>query len=740
MKKTCLTISAWSLVAALFTTGSVFLPLSTALAAAPTAPRVGLALSGGGARGLAHVGVLKVLEELRVPVHCVTGTSMGAIVAGTYASGVPLAEMEKSVIEANWDDMFRDAPPRADVASRRKVDDYKTLFAPEFGLKDGQLELPKGVISGVSIHAFFRKLTERSVKIHDFSKLPIPYSAVAGDIVTGEAVVLNKGNVALAMRASMSVPGALAPVEIDGRLLVDGGIADNLPINEARKLCADVVIAVNISTPPLNRDELTSALSVTAQLVNFLGKSTVDEQLKSLGERDILISPKLGDISAASFNRAADAIRAGEVATRELADSLKRYSLPSDQYAALRSKQLVLNQSIGEVDEIRFEGLNRTNPEVLRSLVESKPGEPLTLDTVNSDLRRIYGRGDFESVDYRIDQGPGGRAMIITPREKEWGPDYLRFGLGLASDFQGDNNFNILVQYRKTWMNRLGGEWLNEMQIGQNSYLLSQFIQPLSENGRYFVAPYAKIGQSSRNVFVNDQKIAEYEGRESQFGLDAGVTLDVLGEARLGAVWRRVNAKVDTGPPVLPEINENTAGPRAIFLIDQLNHAFFPRQGYRAAGSAYLADSSFGSDSDYKRIEGQITGVKSWGAHTVNVLLSGGSNLGTNMPAYETFTLGGPLKLSGYRINEFSGREMAFGRAMYYNRTIPLPDLLGSGVYLGTSLEAGRMNNRYDNLTGGTIFSGSIFLGAQTSAGPAYLGLGMGEAGRFSLYLLLGAP
>ncbi len=738
------TIPLWT-AATLVAVSSVlpWLPVAQAAepAAAPKAPRIGLALSGGGARGLAHVGVIKVLEELRVPVHCITGTSMGAIVGGTYAAGTPTAEMEKFVSTADWDDVFRDQPPRAEIASQRKIDDSKTLFKPEFGVTDKGLALPKGIIAGVSIESFFRQLTGRAVEEKDFSRLPIPYRAVASDIETGEAVVLDRGSLSHAMRASMSVPGALAPVEIDGKLLVDGGIANNLPIDEARKLCADVVIAVNISTPPLKRDEITSALSVTAQLINFLGKATVDQQLKNLTDRDILISPDLGDISAGSFEQAKDAIRVGEEAARKMSDSLKRYSLPPEQYAALRARQTLAQRPLGTVDEIRFEGLERTNPEVLRSLVESKPGEPLTEEKVSADLRRIYGRGDFESVDYRIEQGPAGRVMVITPREKDWGPDYLRFGLGLATDFQGENIFNILVQYRRTWLNKLGGEWLTEAQVGQNSHLVTQFIQPVEERGRYFVSPYAYIGQNTRGVFIGEDRVAEYEAREGRIGLDAGAILGTWGEARVGPVWRRVEAKVDTGPPVLPEINQNTAGPRALLYIDQLDHAWFPRDGYRAIGSAYWANKDFGSDLNYERFEGQAGVARSWGVHTWQFFASGGTDNHSDMPAYETFTLGGPLRLSGYRIQEFSGRRYGFGRIMYYNRTLPLPNLLGSGIYVGGSVEAGQMHSRFDGRPfGGTIWSGSVFLAADTFAGPAYLGFGMGEAGRYSLYMLLGAP
>ncbi len=704
-------------------------------------PRIGLALSGGGARGIAHVGVLKVLEELRVPISCVTGTSMGAIVGATFAAGTPPAEMEKMVLAANWDEIFRDRPPRDEIAVRRKIDDYKTLFAPEFGVKDGGLALPKGVIAGISIESFFRVLAEPAFGVTDFNKLPIPFHAMATDIETGQSVVLDHGNIAQAMRASMSVPGAIAPVEIDGRLLVDGGIANNLPIDEARKMCADVVIAVNISTPPLKRKEITSALSVVGQLINFLGMQTVDEQLKSLGPKDVLIAPDLGDISAATFERSADAIRVGEQATRAMADSLKRYSLPPAQYAALRATQVAERKALGTVDEIRVEGLERMNPEMVRAQVESKPGEPLSEEKIGADLRRIYGRGGIESITYHLAGDGGPRAMVIEPREQSWGPDYLRFGLGLASDFQGDNMFNVLVQYRRTWLNRLGGEWLTEGQVGQNTHLFSEFYQPLNEAGNWFVAPYGLIGRQSRAVFAGEDKVADYRVSLGQVGLDGGAVLGTWGQLRVGPVWSRVDARVDTGSPLLPSVKETTAGLRAALFVDQTDQAYFPTHGFAVGGSAYAAMESFGSASNYQRLEGIFRGAWSWGPHTLSYAVNGGTDLGSDMPAYESFTLGGPLRLSAYRVNQFAGREYAFARMMYYNRIFPLPDLLGSGVFAGASAEVGRMNDRFDGLpSAGTLWSGSLFLGANTFAGPAYLGLGFGESGNWSLYLLLGAP
>jgi NTE family protein len=714
---------------------------TVAATAAPGAPRIGLALSGGGARGLAHVGVLKVLEEMRIPISCITGTSMGAIVGGTYASGRSADEMAKIVVSARWDEIFRDSPPRKEIAVRRKFDDYKTLFKPEFGVKDGSLSLPKGVIAGVSIEAFFRELATPAFGVSDFNKLPIPFRAMATDIETGESVVLDRGSLAQAMRASMSVPGAIAPVEIDGRLLVDGGIANNLPIDEARRLCGDVIIAVNISTPPLKREELTSALSVTAQLINFLGKQTVDEQIRSLSAKDVLISPELGDISAGSFKRAQDAITIGEKATRAMADKLARYSVPPEQYAALRMRQVAEARALGTVDEIRVEGLKRANPAVAMSLVESKPGEPLSEEKLGADLRRIYGTGDFESISYRIIGGETGpRAMLIEPVEKSWGPDYLRFGLGLASDFSGDSQFNALVQYRRSWLNRLGAEWVTEVQVGQDTHFGTELYQPLNEAGKWFIAPSVFVGQQTRGLFIGEEKVADYLTSVTQGALDAGAVLGTWGQLRGGASMSRVYARVETGSPLLPSVRDTTAGLRAAIFIDQTDNAWFARAGYALVGTAYSAMESLGSDASYNRVEASGRVVQSWGPHTFNLAAKGGSSLNSDMPAYESFALGGPLNLSAYRINELAGRRYTFGRLMYYNRTLPLPDLLGSGIYIGGSAEVGRMSDRSDGLPSpGTVWSGSTFLGADTFLGPAYFGVGVG-AGRWSLYLLLGAP
>ena len=331
--------------------------------------------------------------------------------------------------------------------------------------------------------------------------------------------------------------------------------------------------------------------------------------------------------------------------------------------------------------------------------------------------------------------------MVITPREKDWGPDYLRFGLGLETDFQGDNFFNLLVQYRKTWLNRLGGEWLTEGQIGQDTHLYSEWYQPLDESGVWLSSLYGAVGQTTRGVFVGDNKVADYLIGSIRGGVDLGANFGTLGSIRVGGQWTDVHLKLDTGSPDLPTGSQVTAGGRVVMTLDALDHAFYAQNGYNLLATYYGATKDMGSALNYQRLEARGNYVTSWGSNTLNLVASGGTDFGSNMPAYETFALGGPLRLSGFRSNQFSGREYVFGRAMYYRRLVAIPEILGSGVYAGASAEVGNIRNRVDGLPSpGTLYSGSLFLGADTAAGPAYFGVGFGNSGAFSIYLLLGAP
>jgi NTE family protein len=499
--------------------------LCAVLAAAqtPAQPRIGLALSGGGARGLAHIGVLKVLEELRVPVHCVTGTSMGAVVGGTFASACRPAHAGDRV-KTDWDEGFhRPAAAAGDLdrAARRRLQD---ALRARVRRQQGRPGAAQGLLAGMSIEAYFRALTG--------SAAASPISAHCRALPChgvrhrhGDAVVLDTAAFAGDARQHVGA-GRHVAVEINGRLLVDGGIANNLPIDEARKLCADVVIAVNISTPPLKREEITSALSVSLQLVNLLGKATVEQQLKSLR------ASRRADLARAGrhFRQQLRPLegchphRRGSARARCRSRSGATASRPSSTPRCARRRPRDA-AGIGTVDEIRFGGL-RAPTRGAANLLQSKAGEPLSEEKIGADLRRIYGRGDFESVDYRIVQEPGQRVLLIEPREKSGVPTTCASAWARPPTSSGDAASTLLGPVPQDLAEPPGRpSGSPKLQIGRDNRLFTEFYQPIEERGRWFVAPYGSVSLGTRGVYQNETRVAEYELRESRAGLDAGMVL-----------------------------------------------------------------------------------------------------------------------------------------------------------------------------------------------------------------------
>ena len=723
---------------------STLLAVPPASAQAPEVkrPRICLVLSGGGARGAAHVGVLKVLDELRVPIDCVAGTSMGSIVGGAFASGITVAEMEQTLGEMSTDRLFEEKPPRRERSIRRKADDFTILFTPEIGFRDGQFLLPKGIVSGVQLETVLRALA-KAQGYRKFDELQIPFRAVATDLVTGKPVVFSQGELANVMRASMSVPGLIDPVEIDGKLLVDGGLTDNLPVNVARAMGADIVIAVNLGTPLMKREELSSIFGVTGQMINILTEQNVQASLASLKPTDILILPELGDFSAGDFDHLLKTIPIGEAAARKVADRLSKLSLPPAEYAALRQRQLAVAPSdLRPVDEIRFPGLTRVNPAVLEAEMETRPGQPIDQRTLDRDMQRIYGTDDFEHVNYRIIEETGKRVLSVSAIEKSWGPNYLRFGLGLSSDFKGDAYYNLLASYRKTWLNSLGAEWRTDLQVGRTSRALTEFYQPLDIRQYFFVAPYAEVERRELPIFNNDQRLAIFDLRYERVGLDFGSQFTRYGELRLGVLYGDVRASVDTGPSALePDPNKVNQGAfRGRLFFDQLDNANFPRSGYGGRLEVFNSTTGLGATQNYTKwsLDGQA--AHSFGDHTFNLGLRFGGKIGGDpIPGYDQFNWGGFLQQSGYRTGALLGESIQFGRLVYFNRLARFT--LIPGIYAGVSLEAGRVGTPFipGNQTG-TLLSAAAFFGLDSPIGPVYLGYGRTESGFSSFYFYLGRP
>jgi NTE family protein len=707
-----------------------------------TRPRVCLVLSGGGARGAAHVGVLRVLEELRVPVDCITGTSMGSIVGGAYASGTPLDQMEKTVDSMSTRLLFTELPPREERAVRLKRDDATILSPLEIGVKDGKVLLPKGFVSGVQLESVLRGLS----KVRGFERfddLPIPFRAVATDLVTGKPVVLSQGELASAMRASMSVPGAIEPVHLASSLLVDGGLTDNLPIDVAHAMGADVVIAVNLGTPLMKPDQLTSVLGVTGQMVNILTEQNVQASLAMLKPTDILVLPELGDFSAADFDHLPSTIPIGEAAARKVADRLAAYSVPQAEYDAWQAhRQGGTVPELGTVDEIRFTPQPNVNTDISRAVMQTKPGTPIDPAELDRDMRRIYGTGDFEHVSYQILEEPGKRILNVDAVEKAWGPNYLRLGLGLSSDFRGDAYFNLLGSYRMRWLNELGAEWRSDLQIGRTNRAYTEFYQPIEPSQTFFVVPSLELQRRPVDVYRGTQRVARFDLADWAASLEAGAQFTRYGELRLGLTRTDVQTTLDTGSSVLVLTNshENYTLLTLRGLADQMDNVNFPRDGYAGSFEVVSARDFLGNDAEWSR--GQITGqaFESWGRNTVSVGYKFGGRLGNEaMPPLGYFSWGGLLQQSGYPTGALLGDNVRFGRLMYL-RQLKSWSIL-DGVYGGVSLEVGRVGKPLiEGNEQGTLKSMALFVGVDTPLGPLYFGYGRTATGIASGYLYLGRP
>ncbi len=707
-----------------------------------TRPKVCLVLSGGGARGAAHVGVIKVLEEYRVPIDCIAGTSMGSLVGAAYASGMSVGEMETILEGISTELLFKEKPPRRELSHRRKQDDYNIFFGPELGLRDGSVQFGKGVVTGVQLETVLRQLSKVKGH-HDFDALPIQFRAVATDLVTGKAVVFHDGELAKVMRASMSVPGAVAPAEFDGMILVDGMLTGNLPVEVAQAMGADIIIAVNVGTPLLKREELTGAFGVAGQMLSILTEQNVQTSLAQLKPTDLLISPELGDFSTGDFDNLPQIAPLGETAARKISEQLAALSLPPDQYAALRDRQTVtVVPDLRPVDEIRFVSLNRVNPRAAEIVMETRVGQPIEQSTLDRDMRSLYGTGDFEHVNYRFLEEPGKRVLAVDAIEKSWGPDYLRFGLGLSSDFSGDAYFNLLASYRKTWMNRLGGEWRTDLQVGRTSSLKTEFYQPIDSRGYFFVAPHAGLERRSTTLYEGDNRIARYQQTSTVAGFDVGSHLTRYGELRVGLLGGVTRPELDTGPKSLsPGDSRVSLGAyRVRLILDQIDSAHFPRSGWRSSANVYGARSGLGADASYTKWDVDGTGAYSFGNHTFNLSFKVGGKAGSGeLPRYDLFQWGGFLQQSGYGTGQLLGENLKFGRLMYYHRI--LRGTMLEGAYGGISFEVGKVGKPLvTSNPDGILRSAAVFIAADSPIGPTYLGYGRAQDGNSSFYFYLGRP
>ena len=697
-------------------------------------------LGGGGARGAAHIGVLKVLEAEHIPVDYVVGTSMGAIIGGLYAEGMSPEEIEARIQAINWREIFNDKPPRQILAFRRKEDDLHDLVQLDIGFKDRHLIFPRGLLAGQNLSLLLRRLTLPAIHIHDFNRLNIPFRAVAADIETGRPVVLAAGDLSTAMRASMAVPGVFAPVPWGGRLLVDGGIARNLPIDVARALGADAVIVVDVGTPLLTREQLRSVFDISLQVTRVLTHQNAVEQIATLKSGDVYVHPELGGIGTVDFDHYAQAINAGEAAARAELPKLRRYAVSPQSYGETRAGHHFFSSDTLRVDSIRIDNLSAVSTPAIQGRLSVAPGDKVPLQQVQDDMIRLYGMGGFERVDFSVAPDDGKNALVITTTGNALGPNRIRAGINLENNFDGDSNVNFLLDVTRTQIDRRGAEWKNQIQFGDTQRLLSEFYQPVDYTGFFFLAPRIEAQRHTLNIFSGSDRIAQYSVRRYRFGMDVGAQIGPnWGEARVGIVEDKVRAEPRIGAPDLPVYDVNLGAYTGSVVFDQLDSASFPRHGEFAQARISLARAALGADLTYDKLSLGMTKVVSYGGHTFSGSLSFESSLQSTMPEFDRFALGGFLQLSGYQHKQLTGQHAALGEVLYYKKIGTLARGLGTATYIGGSVERGNVwQNGSDISLADMIWAGSVFFGADTMLGPLYLAYGHAQGNTASIYLVLG--
>jgi NTE family protein len=701
-------------------------------------PRVGLALAGGGARGGAHIGVLKVLEELHVPIDCIAGTSMGALVGGGYASGMSATAIENFVKGIDWKAAVGGvgSRPLEPIEQKRFNDASGSL---EVGLKKGRIIPQGGLIASSRIEDVLRAYVAQARTVTDFDRLPIPYRAVATDMLSGSMAVLDHGDIATAMRASMAIPGVFPPVVTEQYVLSDGYVVRNLPIDVVRDTCADVVIAVNLVKPTVTRSQLVSGASLILRSSDITMAENERLQLQTLTARDVRIDVDTGEIGSADFEHTAETIPMGEKAARSAAERLAALSVPASEYLAWRQRVTVSQKIEIRIAEVRFEGLKYVNPEYLRNVTGVRAGDTVDIAAISRDAARLAALDDLQGVEYQLSGDPDHPVLIWRPTEKQMGPTYLRSGGGLYAAGGGVLLFEIDGQYVRRWLNPYGGQWRNELEIGTTSLLRTSLYQPLNVGQTFFVEPILGVGRSLEYVYNDYERVAQYFFSDVGGRLDLGANLGNVAQVRTAYWLDRRETSIDTGVSLLPTGISTDAGLAANAFYDTRDSAAFASSGTAVALQYFWSDAGLGATRDWQRLEAAARESFLIDKTSLWLTVAGGSNLGTTLPADRAFSLGGPQSFPGYAPGEVRARGYGTVSANFLWRVADILPIINQTLYGGLGLQGSRVYDRVDPVADGTLYGVSAYIGGRTPIGTLTLGAAK-ATGDWAGWLTIGTP
>ncbi len=702
--------------------------------------KIGLVLSGGGARGFAHIGVLKVLEENHIPVDYISGASMGALVGALYATGKTPAEMEKLVETLDWNELLRGKPAFDELTYRRKQDRRNLPGAITLSGKGANVKLPNSLNPGHEIGLVLDRLMLPYGDNTDFDNLPIPFRCVATDLVSAETVVLKNGSLAQALRATMAIPAVFAPVELNGRILADGGILNNIPTDVVKDMGADIILVVNIETQLGDRTSLQDLVSILGQTFYV---ATVENSRRSLRQADFIVAPDLKNYSTFDFGAGEEIVKLGYEGAEQKVALLKSLALnDADWQQYLASRQVKVRPNIAPIpDFLAIEGTENSNSKrkIERKLDGEFENKPIDEKALENDLNELTGTERFDNLGYGITQRDGKTGLVIRvydPQERTQRTTVLNVGIDVNNSETDDVNFNARGRLTFFDVGGDGNEWRNDFSIGSRTLLATEFYHPFGTT-RFFAAPNGFYEDHKVNFYQDGDRLAEYTFQTVQAGIDFGFRASRFSELRLGYSIGRSRASRRIGNPQFPTLTGRVSFASLRYNYDTRNNAQIPTSGIQFNNSLNYYFASPGASSGFPQAESEISAFRS--IKEKNILFSfggGGTTFSKTAPLFQQFTLGGLFDVGGYGSGEFRSSNYLKGGFGVLRETFSAPAYIGGKLYFGGWYEGGSAFETFDtakyrqSVTGGAIL--------ETRIGPIFLGGSFGEGGSKKLYFSLG--
>jgi NTE family protein len=697
--------------------------------------RIGVALEGGGALGLAHIGVLEWFEEHHIPVDYVAGTSMGGLVGGFYATGMSPADLKQLIEGVDWNEVLGDTTPYEDLSYRRKEDQRAFPNSVILGLKNG-VAFPGGLNSGHQIGLLIDRITLPYYKLDSFASLPTPFRCVATDLVSGKEVVLHNGSLAEALRATMSIPGAFAPVHDKDRVLVDGGLVNNLPTDVAKEMGADIVIAVHLEIQPVEAKDIKSVFNVLDQSVHVV---VAESELRGLARADAVVTVPLGEYSASDYRKNEQIMAKGFDAASAKSPLLEKFALSDAEWQEYVREREARRQAVAAVPQfIEVEGADTAQQkESIERFLAPLKGKPLDTKKLDSDLTRLTGVGRYDTVGYQIAERAGQQGLLIQVTEKNYAPPTIQPAFELDGSESEEANFTVGA--RLTFLDVAGfrSEWRTDFLFGNTYGLGSELYRPFTPQSKWFLAPHGEASTRVFRIYEKGDPLADYKFGQADFGVDVGYGFNRFSELRFGYEVGYLDTTLRLGEPQFAAVNGRTGAAKMHYRLDHTDDPVIPRSGVRSETTFRWFDTSPGTSRAFPSLKTNFEyfqPVSELGS--VFVSGEGATTFGFENTGMPQFFLGGPLTLSAYGLNELHGNQYYLCRVGYLHDLWNLPRLVGKRVFVIGSYEFAKMYGAVDESKFPNDFAAGVL--AETVIGPLFVGGSVGDNDHHKWFFQLG--